>query len=392
MSERAPSILIVDDEDMVLTSLRSVFALQTDYQVHQAGDAKSALGTMSRVAVDLVISDFLMPEMNGIEFLKEARKLQPDSVRILLTGYADKENAIKAINEVGLYHYLEKPWDNDALLNIVKNGIQEKGLRKMLAEKIRELDSLMDRHVALERELEMAARVQESLLPREFPSLDDYRFANLYRPSATIGGDFYDFHAKGDSLLLLVSDVIGHGVRAALSTMLLKGVFQEAAASAGDPVALVEDMNRRLHAILPRGMYAAAAAFAIRSGSSEIAYANAGLPYPFVLRKSGRLDEIVLPGPPLGLFDGDALPFESRTIEAEPGDVLLVGSDGIGSIANPGGDLFEDTELRRVLSSLAGSDGETVIRETMRRALAFGVDGSLPDDVNLVAVTRIGSS
>jgi serine phosphatase RsbU (regulator of sigma subunit) len=69
-----------------------------------------------------------------------------------------------------------------------------------------------------------------------------------------------------------------------------------------------------------------------------------------------------------------------------------VGSDGIGSIANPGGDLFEDTELRRVLSSLAGSDGETVIRETMRRALAFGVDGSLPDDVNLVAVTRIGSS
>ena len=118
MSERAPSILIVDDEEMVLTSLRSVFALQTDYQVHQAGDGKRALETMARVQVDLVISDFLMPDMNGIEFLKEAKGLQPDSVRILLTGYADKENAIKAINEVGLYHYLEKPWDNDALLNI----------------------------------------------------------------------------------------------------------------------------------------------------------------------------------------------------------------------------------------------------------------------------------
>jgi sigma-B regulation protein RsbU (phosphoserine phosphatase) len=392
MSERASSILIVDDEEMVLTSLRSVFALQTDYPVHQASDGKMALETMARVQIDLVISDFLMPDMNGIEFLKEARRLQPDSVRILLTGYADKENAIKAINEVGLYHYLEKPWDNDALLNIVRNGLKEKGLRNLLAEKIRELDSLMGRHVALEREIEMAAKVQESLLPREFPPLDDYRFANVYQPSATIGGDFYDFHAKGDSVVLLVSDVIGHGVRAALSTMLLKGVFQEAAASAGDPIALVEDMNRRLHAVLPRGMYAAAAAFTIRSGSSEIAYVNAGLPYPFVLRKSGRLDEIVLPGPPLGLFYGDGLPFESRTIEAEPGDVLLVGSDGIGSIANPGGDLFEDLELRRVLAGLAGRDGETVIRETMKQALAFGEDRALPDDVNLVAVTRLEGS
>jgi serine phosphatase RsbU (regulator of sigma subunit) len=326
--------------------------------------------------------------MNGIDLLKEARKLQPDSFRILLTGYADKENAIKAINEVGLYHYLEKPWDNDALLNIVRNALKEKGLRKKLGEKIRELDALKDRHVALERELEMAARVQQSLLPREFPRLADYEFTNLYQPSAAIGGDFYDFHKREDSIVLLVSDVIGHGVRAALSTMLLKSVFQEAAASTGDPVALMEDMNRRLHAVLPRGMYAAAAAFAIRSGSPEISYANAGLPYPFVLRTSRRLDEIVLPGPPLGLFDGDELPFEARTIEAEPGDVLLVGSDGIGSIANSNGDLFEDEELRRVLESLAGRDGETIIRETMKSARAFGEDRELPDDVNLVAVTR----
>jgi serine phosphatase RsbU (regulator of sigma subunit) len=69
-----------------------------------------------------------------------------------------------------------------------------------------------------------------------------------------------------------------------------------------------------------------------------------------------------------------------------------VGSDGIGSIANPGGDLFEDSELRRVLASLAGRDGETVIRETMKQALAFGEDRALPDDVNLVAVTRLEGS
>jgi len=149
-------------------------------------------------------------------------------------------------------------------------------------------------------------------------------------------------------------------------------------------------MNRRLNAVLPTGMYAAAATFAIRARSEEIGFANAGLPYPFVLRKAGRLDEIVLSGPPLGLFESDVIPFESRTIVAGSGDVLFVGSDGIGSIDNGEGALFEDQELRSVLAGLTGHDGETVIRETMKRALAFGNEAPLPDDVNLVAVTRSG--
>ena len=391
MTERAASILIVDDEEMVLSSLRGLFMLQTSYQVLEAGDPRKALEDLSRTRVDLVISDFLMPQMNGIEFLKEVKKVQPETIRVLLTGYADKENAIKAINDVGLYHYLEKPWDNEALLSIVRNGLKEKSLRQKLGEKVKELDSLMTRHEAMERELEMAARVQKSLLPRDFPVLDGYRFANLYQPSAEIGGDFFDLAPIEGGVVLLVSDVIGHGVQAALSTMLLKGVFREAVSLNDDPVALLEDMNRRLHSVLPTGMYAAAAAFAIRAGSAEIAFANAGLPYPFVLRKSGRLDEIVLSGPPLGLFERDVIPFESRTIVAGSGDVLLAGSDGIGSIDNGDGALFEDLELRSVLAGLAGNDGETVIRETMKRAMAFGNEAPLPDDVNMVAVTRSGS-
>lgn len=397
MSERAPSILIVDDEEMVLSSLRGVFTLQTNYHVLEANDPLKALAELRRTPVDLVISDFLMPQMNGIEFLKEAKKLQPDSVRVLLTGYADKENAIKAINDVGLYHYLEKPWDNDVLLNIVKNGLKEKGLRQTLAEKIRELDTLSSRHEKLElrhrfleRELEMAARVQQSLLPLQMPSLEGFRFANLYRPSAAVGGDFFDIaRPADDTAVLLVSDVIGHGVQAALTTMLLKGFFQETAAEIVDPKALLEEMNRRLHAVLPSGMYAAAAALSVRANDSRVPFSNAGLPYPFVLRKTRRLDEIVVSGPPLGLFEARILPFESRTVELNPGDILLVGSDGIGSIQGEEGSFFEDRELRRTLEGLAGTeDGERVIRELMEQAFAFGKNAPLPDDVNLVALTR----
>jgi serine phosphatase RsbU (regulator of sigma subunit) len=390
MSEKTPSILIVDDEEMVLSSLRGVFALQTDYNVLEATDPRKAIAELKRTPIDVIISDFLMPEMNGIEFLKQAKKLQPDSARLLLTGYADKENAIRAINDVGLYHYMEKPWDNDALLNIVGNALQEKGLRKQLAEKVRELDRVSSQHKALERELEMAARVQRSLLPNEFPSFEDFRFAHLYRPSEAVGGDFFDVLTIGDRAVLFVSDVIGHGVQAALTTMFLKGVFQEAAPEAPEPVTLLTEMNRRIHAVLPSGMYAAAAAFFLQSGSNEILFSNAGLPYPFVLRQSKRLDEIVLSGSPLGLFPPDVLPYEPRTIVAEPGDVLIAGSDGIGSIVAADGEMFDDEALRSTLAELAGCEGDHILRELLNRALAFGNEKPLPDDVNLVAVTKVG--
>lgn len=400
MSSKTPSILIVDDEDMVLSSLRGVFSLQTDYDVHEANTPKKAIELIERTPIDVVISDFLMPEMNGIELLKEVKNLQPEAVRLLLTGYADKENAIKAINEVGIYQYLEKPWDNDALLNIVRNALAEKSLKRELATKVRELDALLSQHGKLEakhrfleNELEMAAKVQRSLLPTEFPEVSGFRFANLYEPCEAIGGDFFDIVAKGaheDAAVLLVADVIGHGVQAALSTMLLKSVFQESASAIDRPVDLLNEMNRRLHAVLPSGMNAAAAVFYLSSGSPEILFANAGLPYPFVLRAHDRrVDEIVLAGTPLGLFETGLIPYECRTIVLGDGDVMLVGSDGIGSIVGDGGAMFEDDELRRVLAELTGNDGSVVIEKTMKRALEFGGDRPLPDDVNLVAVTRI---
>ena len=374
----------------MLSSLRGVFTLQTDYDVHEAATPKEALRHVERARVDVVISDFLMPEMNGIELLKEIKRLQPEAIRLLLTGYADKENAIKAINEVGLYHYLEKPWDNEALLNIVRNALSEKGLRRQLSTKVRELDQLLRqhgeleaKHRSIERELEMAARIQRSL-----PELSGFRFANLYEPCEALGGDFFDVIAKDDGAVLLVSDVIGHGVQAALSTMLLKGVFQESAARIDDPTELLTEMNRRLHAVLPSGMYAAAAVFYLSSGSDHIYYANAGLPFPYVLRKEKRLDEIVVPGTPLGLFAVNVPSYESREIVAEFGDVVVVGSDGIGSVTADDGAMFEDEELRKTLEELSGRDGETIIEEAFKRALAFGNNEPLPDDVLLVAMTR----
>jgi len=140
-SKRAvETIVLVDDEEMVLTSLRSILSLETDYDIQAFLSAKDALKHISSNEVDLVISDYLMPEMDGITFLAKVREMKPEIPRIILTGYADKENAIKAINEVGLYQYIEKPWDNEDLMIIIRNGLEKQKLLKKLQEKIQEIN------------------------------------------------------------------------------------------------------------------------------------------------------------------------------------------------------------------------------------------------------------
>lgn len=141
MSEdQKDTIVIVDDEEMVLTSLSSFLNLETEYTVQTFLSAAEALKFIEANPIDLVLSDYLMPEMDGISFLGRVRALQPEVPRVILTGYADKENAIKAINEVGLFQYIEKPWDNDDLLLIIRNGLERQRLMKRLNEKIEQIN------------------------------------------------------------------------------------------------------------------------------------------------------------------------------------------------------------------------------------------------------------
>jgi DNA-binding NtrC family response regulator len=135
-----PTVVIVDDEEMVLTSLQAFLGLETDYKVQTFVSANEALKFVEANPIDLVISDYLMPEMDGMTFLAKVRTLQPEVPRIILTGYADKENAIKAINDVGLFQYIEKPWDNADILIILRNGIEKQALMKKLHTKIDEIN------------------------------------------------------------------------------------------------------------------------------------------------------------------------------------------------------------------------------------------------------------
>jgi DNA-binding NtrC family response regulator len=151
--EKEATLVIVDDEEMVLNSLRSFLELETEYEIRSFTSPAAALEYAGSGDPDVIVSDFLMPEMNGIEMLRSFSELHPQAPRILLTGYADKESAIRAINDIGLFQYIEKPWDNNNLLIVLRNALERRFLFKKLQEKIAEIDQAQGRLSGLQNDI-----------------------------------------------------------------------------------------------------------------------------------------------------------------------------------------------------------------------------------------------
>lgn len=139
--DKLGKILIVDDEQMVTKTLSMLLGLEGFGNIITFNNPKEALDYLKDNEVDLIISDFIMPQMNGIDFLENAKSTQDVVTTILLTGYADKENAIRAINEIGIFKYIEKPWENQNLIINIKNALTQTRLKKELNKKILELES-----------------------------------------------------------------------------------------------------------------------------------------------------------------------------------------------------------------------------------------------------------
>jgi serine phosphatase RsbU (regulator of sigma subunit) len=388
------TVFVVADDELVLASLRGLFLLEGDYEVDTFSDARKALEALAGKEVAVIISDFLMPGMNGIEFLKEAKQTQPETPRILLTGFADKENAIRGINEAGLFQYLEKPWDNSQLLMTVKNALEQRSLRRRLEEKVHEYGQLLiahadlaKRHDTLESELEMAARVIRGLMPQKWPTRSRWRFDSLYRPSQIIGGDFYDFAGGDRRMVLMLADVSGHGVQAALSATLLRAIFQEMAIRAENPVGLLKTMNERLHVYMPSGMFAAA--MLVWGDGDRWSVASAGLPPPVVMRRGQRrVDEIAIHGLPLGLLPEAPVDcFDSREVHLEAGDTLLASTDGLVEVRGSSGQLFVEDGLRNAYREVLDYPAAVMMDALVRRAVEFG---SIVDDVSMIGLTATG--
>ncbi|MGY6275491.1 response regulator [Methylomonas sp. MgM2] len=154
MNEHEINILLVDDEVNVLKALSRVLK---QYRLTTADSGEEALLLARGETFDLVISDYRMSGLNGVEFLIRFKRIQPDAIRMILTGYADLEGAQQAINEAEVFRFINKPWSNIEILSAVENGLAHRRVlmeNRALADQVRTQQSLLDEKEAILRALE----------------------------------------------------------------------------------------------------------------------------------------------------------------------------------------------------------------------------------------------
>jgi signal transduction histidine kinase len=186
-------VYVVDDDPLVTDSLGTALRLETPYEVATFNSATAALATMPGRPPDVLITDFKMPGLDGLQLLRAVRQGYPDAVLMLLTGYADKESAIRAINEVGIFQYVEKPWDLQDLLLKIQAGLERRDLTLRLRAANADLER---RNEELRRSLGDLARAHEELRLTHERLLQSERLAAVGRVTSGIA------HEIGNQLAL----------------------------------------------------------------------------------------------------------------------------------------------------------------------------------------------
>jgi sigma-B regulation protein RsbU (phosphoserine phosphatase) len=254
---------------------------------------------------------------------------------------------------------------------------------------VRRVISNEGRLADVRRELETARRIQQSILPRELPRIPGLGLAVRYLPAEDVAGDFYDFlPGTGRRLGILVADVSGHGVPAALIASMIKVAAAAQEPQADRPGAVLTAMNRIFHGKL-RDQFITAAYVHLDLEAGTVSWANAGHPPPLLLR-AGTWQELAPTGGILGRLS--RADYGERTLPLEPGDALVLFTDGIPETPSPSGDLFGDDRLARWLAVRSGSPPEALAGELIRELDAFsgGAGGSgraerlRADDLTLV--------
>jgi len=245
-----------------------------------------------------------------------------------------------------------------------------------------------ERRVA-ERDLLLARRVQQHFLPATLPSLPGYHIAETYAPARAVGGDHYDlFRYADDRVGMIIADVSGKAVSAALVMARIGMAVRLIASQAGGPLDLLVALNVLMVEELEPGMFATAQVLALTPADGSLQIANAGHPSPFLRGADGSVAEFSLqPGAPLGADARTTFPMRSATLE--PGACLLLYSDGLSEAENMSGEQFE---LERVKAAIAGNGDARTLLEGLNRALTRFVGGAAPaDDLTLLAISRDAS-
>jgi sigma-B regulation protein RsbU (phosphoserine phosphatase) len=315
----------------------------------------------------------------------------------VLSGLSDEEIAIQAVKQGAQDYLLKGPAMEDVLPRAIRYALERhrsQGQLESYADELREKNSL------LEEELRMAREIQQALIPGQYPQVLDLsgscegslRFAHCYRPASGLSGDFFNvLHLPDNKVGLLICDVMGHGVRAALIGALARGLFDQLRPVAADPGKFLSGLNCGLSAILKHtGIDAFASAFYLVTdlATRGVRYANAGHPDALVLRRdSGVVDWLRVEAPhhpPLGLLGETTYRVCESALSKH--DSLLLFTDGVYEEENAAGEQFGRQRLREAVNRRLRQPCETLLEDLVHDIQDFSGHQQFADDVCMVGM------
>ncbi len=204
-----------------------------------------------------------------------------------------------------------------------------------VAQLVREQQAEAKERERIQQEMQVAALIQQTLLPRDLPSISGWGIDAFYRPARAVGGDFYDFiHLEDGRLGVVIGDVTDKGVPAALVMATCRSMLRSAAHNHHDPGAVLAEVNDALVSEIPPAMFVTCLYAIVDTHSGDVVFANAGHNLPYVRDDSGVI-ELRATGMPLGLMPG--MSYDEHKHRLAAGDVMVLTSDGITEAHNPDG-------------------------------------------------------
>jgi serine phosphatase RsbU (regulator of sigma subunit) len=374
------TILVVDDEPANLQKLQRTFINRYNVlEAHSGSHALELVHQNKNIAV--IIADQRMPNMTGVDFLRKTLDILPHAIRIILTGFIDVDVLMEAINNCKVYRYMVKPWDPPDLLMTVESGLEA---HRLTRENERFRKELVRRE-RLARELEIARDIQRYILPSHCPELHQYQMSVEYHPAREVGGDLYDFSHDSGVLQLVIGDVSGKSIPAALYGAVFSGQLQTLFPRMPSPADALATLNSSLIARYQSGNYIAALFCRVDLDSGSCILANGGIPYPLIIR-GNEISSLEIPGTPLGLMED--IRFEEIKFRLEPGDTLILASDGITDARNENREFYDSDRFRKSILRNSAEEVSTGLVNIYGDLRQFIGSGELNDDVTLVALRR----
>ena len=372
-------ILLVDDEPKVLAAIKR--QLRKEFRFETALSGQEALKVIDEKGpFAVVVSDYKMPGMNGIDFLCKVKTVDPDTVRMMLTGSADMSTAIQAVNEGSIFQFHPKPCPADTLGKAIKSGI----------DKYRAATDSQIEMKKVKMSLEQASRIQQTLMPKSDPHVDGYDIAGKSIWCDETSGDYYDFIHPGDwkqeKVGIVVADVIGHGISAALLMTTVRASLRERILSRGNGPAIVSHVNNSLvKDIEELNLFVTMFYSEIDLNQKRFRWVHAGHE-PAIIYDPAKdsVEALGGDGVPLGVMDN--WDYEEAEIGIESGQIILIGTDGIKEAYNSHGEYFGNDRLMTVIRDHAAEPAKDLLKEVFDALNRFRYPAERLDDETLVIV------